>query len=120
MGWVRELKAIGASGEMGLSLEVGILADLKENDEEGYASFVDEFQSLNNVLRSEGLAEHVEPDELDEVFSCDMLGYSGIHYLRRIAVHLALGKPTPAPGDQETFRNIAYSDKYFNGFNAGK
>ena len=67
--------AIGVSGEMGLALEVGILADLKDADEEGYASYVDEFENLSNVLRSEGMDEHVEPDELDEIFSCDMLSY---------------------------------------------
>ena len=112
--------AIGVSGEMGLALEVGILADLKDADEEGYASYVDEFENLSNVLRSEGMDEHVEPDELDEIFSCDMLSYTGIHYLRRIAVHLALGKPTPAPGSQETYRNVALDQEYFDSFNAGK
>jgi hypothetical protein len=107
------------SGEMGLGLQVGILADLKDGDEEGYASYANHFANLNHVLRSEGLDEHVEPDELDEIFSCDMLSYRGIHYLRRIAVHLALGKPIPDPGNQETYRNIALSDEYFDGFNAG-
>jgi hypothetical protein len=105
---------------MGLALEVGILADLKDADEEGYASYLDEFETLNKVLHSAGLGEHVEPDELDEIFSCDMLSYSGIHYLRRIAVHLALGKPTPAPGNGETYRNIALANEYFDGFTAGK
>jgi hypothetical protein len=105
---------------MGLGLEVGILEDLKDADEEGYAWYVGAFQSLNNVLRSKGLGEHVEPHELDEIFSCDMLSYSGIHYLRRIAVHLALDKPTPAPGNGETYRDIALTDEYFDSFNAGK
>lgn len=105
---------------MGLDLEVGILADLKDADEEGYGHYVDEFASLNNVLRSEGLDEHVEPDELDEMFSCGMLGYAGIHYLRRIAVHLALGRPTPAPGNEETICDNALSNEYFDSFNAGK
>ena len=56
---------------MGLALEVGILADLKDADEEGYASYVDEFENLSNArfLRSKGLREHVEPDEADEIFS---------------------------------------------------
>jgi hypothetical protein len=105
---------------MGLALEVGILADLKDADEEGYAHDVDEFESLNNVILSEGLGEHVEPDELDGIFSCDMLSYTGIHYLRRIAVHLALGKPTPAPGNDETYRSIALTDECFDGLNARK
>jgi hypothetical protein len=105
---------------MGLALEVGILADLKDADEEGYASYVDEFENLSKVLRAESLREHVEPDELDEIFSCDMLSYTGIHYLRRIAVHLALGKSTPAPGNRETYQNVALNEEHFERFNAGK
>jgi hypothetical protein len=105
---------------MGLALEVGILADLKDADEEGYASYVDEFENLSKVLCSKGLREHVEPDEADEIFSCDMLSYTGIHYLRRIAVHLALGKSTPAPGNRETYQNVALNEEYFERFDAGK
>ena len=105
---------------MGLALEVGILADLKDANEEGYASYVDAFEKLRIVLRSEGLEEHVEPDEVDDIFSCDMLSYTGIHYLRRIAVHLALGKPNPAPGNRETYHNVALNEEYYEGFNVGK
>jgi hypothetical protein len=111
---------LGACGKMELALEVGILADLKVADEEGYASYVEEFESLSSVLRSEGLGEHVEPKELGEIFSCDMLSYTGIHYLRRIAVHLALGKSTPAPGNRETYQNVALNEEYFESFNAGE
>jgi len=105
---------------MGLALEVGILADLKDADEEGYASYVEEFEKLRTVFRSEGLEEHIEPDEVDDIFSCDMLGYSGIHYLRRIAAHRALGRPTPAPGSEETYKNVALNEKYYESFDAGK
>jgi hypothetical protein len=49
-----------------------------------------------------------------------MLSYTGIHYLRRIAVHLALGKSTPAPGNRETYQNVALNEEYFEKFNAGK
>lgn len=103
-----------------LELEVGILADLNNTDEEGYASYLEEFQNLSNVLRSEGLGEHIEPNELDQIFSCDMLSYTGIHYLRRIAVYLALGKPTAAPGNRETYRSVALNEEYYESFNAGK
>src|SRR4030095_15105926 len=58
--------------------------------------------------------------ELDEIFSCDMLSYTGIHYLRRIAVHLALGKSTPAPGNRETYQNVALNEAHLERFNAGK
>jgi hypothetical protein len=79
---------------MGLDLEVGILADFKEADAEGFAYFKEQFGILNQFLSDAGLGTHVEPEELDEVFSCRMYGYSGLHYLRRIAAHLALGGPT--------------------------
>jgi len=105
---------------MGLGLEVGILADLKDADEEGYAAYVDAFEKLTIVLRSAGLEEHVEPDDMDDIFFCDMLSTSGIHYLRRIAAHLALGRPTPAPGNRETYRNAALNQEYYDSFDAGK
>ena len=105
---------------MGLGLEVGILADLKDADEEGYAAYVDAFEKLRIVLRSAGLEEHVEPDDMDDIFFCDMLSTSGIHYLRRIAAHLALGRPTPAPGNRETYRNAALNEEYYDSFDAGK
>jgi len=31
----------------------------------------------------------------------EMLGYSGLHYLRRIAAYLASGRDLPAPGDED-------------------
>jgi|RhiMethySRZTD1v2_1073278.scaffolds.fasta_scaffold857180_2 hypothetical protein len=105
---------------MGLGLEVGILADLKDVDEEGYTSYVEDFARLNIALRAEGLGEHVEPDDLDEVFSCDMMGYSRIHCLRRIAMHLALGHPVPAPGNRETDFNGVPTAEYFDAFGAEK
>src|SRR5688572_505740 len=67
---------------MGLSLEVGILADLKEHDPEGAQQFREEFETLNRFLASEGLPPHHEPESC-EVWSGDMWGYSGLHYLRR-------------------------------------
>ena len=81
---------------MGLALEVGILADLKTADEEGYAYFRDQFALLNQLLTENQLPHHSEPEEIP-VFSCDMHGYSGLHYLRRIAAHLLVNGSIPAP-----------------------
>jgi hypothetical protein len=39
---------------------------------------------------------------MEQIFCCDMLSCGGISYLKRIAVHQALGKSTPAPGNRET------------------
>jgi hypothetical protein len=52
------------------------------------------FRDLDAILRAHGLDGHVEPEVLAELFSCDMFGYSGIHYLRRTAANQALGRPT--------------------------
>ncbi len=81
---------------MGLALEVGILADLKEADEEGYEYFREQFALLNELLTENQLPAHAEPQEMP-IFSCDMYGYSGLHYLRRIAAHLLVNRSIPAP-----------------------
>ena len=94
---VRNLRSTSAA-IMGLSIEVGILADLKENDPEGGVHFRNEFQLLNRYLGTRGLPAHNEPDTCD-VWSCAMYGYSGLHYLRRIAAHYDLKATLPLPGD---------------------
>jgi hypothetical protein len=105
---------------MGLALEVGILADLKEADAEGFAYFKEQFGILNQFLSGARLGTHVEPEELDKVFSCSMYGYSGLHYLRRVGAHLALGRPIPPPGDKEAAHDPILERDYWNRFLAGK
>ena len=83
---------------MGLSLVVGMLADLKDEDEEGFAEYRQQFERVNEVLTEAGLPKHEEPADC-ETWSADMIAYSGLHYLRRIAAHLAYGLPRPEPGD---------------------
>lgn len=82
---------------MGLDLSVGYLADLAENDEEGAAVARRDFEVLNEFLRHEGLPPHHEPENAPP-FSCQLWGYAGLHYLRRIAAHVAAGRPMPEPG----------------------
>src|SRR6187402_1828263 len=84
---------------MGLSIEVGIVADLLENDEEGAQSFQEEFATLSRYLTSIHLQPHVDPTKV-QVWSSDMYGYSGLHYLRRLAAHLYYTKKLPSPGDE--------------------
>lgn len=105
---------------MGLDLEVGILADLKEADEEGFAYYKEQFGVLNQVLSGARLAAHVEPEELDDVFSCGMYGYSGLHYLRRVGAHLALGRPIPPPGDKDAADDPILARDYWDRFCAGE
>jgi hypothetical protein len=86
---------------MGLSLAVGYLADLIGNDEEGAQGFRDELARLNHFLATVGIAAHEEPEEC-KGFSCQMHGYSGLHYLRRIAAHLDLRGVLPPPGAEDS------------------
>ncbi len=96
---------------MGLSVEVGYLADLLANDEEGADLFREDMVSLNAYLASVGLPSHQEPERCD-VFSCDMYGYSGLHYLRRIAAHLDLNGIMPPPGGQDAAEDEVMEEYY--------
>ncbi len=96
---------------MGLALEVGMLADLRENDSEGYENYLNQFNVLNEYLANVGLPAHREP-EICDVWSCDMYGYSGLHYLRRIAAHLDLTGKLPPPGDKESSHDITLQNYY--------
>ena len=80
---------------MGLSLEVGILADLKDSDEEGVEYHREAFERLNTFLASRGLPRHSEPLDC-EVWSADMAGYSTLHDVRRIAAYLDCDRQLPA------------------------
>jgi hypothetical protein len=49
-----------------------------------------------------------------------MYGYGGIHYLRRVGAHLALGMPIPLPGDKEAAKDPVLQRDYWDGFIAGE
>ena len=90
---------------------MGFSADLKDAGEEVTPSDVDAFEKLRIVLRSEGLEEHVEPDEVDEILSCDMLSYTGIHYSGVSPWNLlALGKPRPPLGNWVSTTHVSGSE----------
>jgi len=96
---------------MGLALEVGILAYLRENDEEGYEYYRSQFEGLNNYLQQVRLPTHTEPEDC-EVWSAEMYGYSGLHYLRRLAAHLDLTGRLPSPGGDDSSKDPVL-EKYF-------
>ncbi len=91
---------------MGLSLSVGILAELAERDTEGYDYHQRQFAQLNRALLAAGLAPHNEPraPRGRAPWSCAMWGYGGLHYLRRIAAHLWADQPLPPPGTEQDIR----------------
>jgi len=86
---------------VGLDLSVGIIADLRASDPEGAEGFEEYFSFVSLLLKEEGLPQHVEPTEC-EVWGSQMFGYSGLHYLRRIAAHLDAGLPLPPPGNDQS------------------
>ena len=100
---------------MGLSISVGLGAQLREEgDEETLEYFERQFETINELLESFGLPPHREPHELnpDQILSIDLYGYSGLHYLRRVAAHLALKEELPPPGDEESAEDPVLADYY--------
>jgi hypothetical protein len=97
---------------MGLSLQVGLLADLLQHDKESATILQRQLGDLNRHLESVGISLHREPEEC-EVWSADMFGYSGLHTLRRIAAHLDAGRSLPTPGDSDNSQDTI-ADAYFS------
>ncbi len=93
---------------MGLALAVGVLAELKEVDPEGFEFHAAALERLSRYMKSCNLPLHQEPEDC-EVWSGQMIGYSGLHDLRRIAAYLDAGAPLPAPatGDSTEDPRIA-------------
>ena len=89
---------------MGLALITGILSDLKSEDVEGYEYFKDQFDGIQGILRQNGIqTDYTEPVDLDKklIWDCQMYGYGGLHYLRRLAAHIWDGKKNIEPGNEE-------------------
>ncbi len=99
---------------MGLAIEVGHLAFLRGEDEEGYEYVSKQLNAVNTALRAHNLPEHHEPTQLEggEPWGMDMMGYYGLHYLRRIAAHLAAGYKLPPPGDDNAPKDSVLQKYY--------
>ena len=88
---------------MGLSVHVGILADLKANDEEGFEGTRTVLEDLAARLAARGIERHVEPEDLadEAIQGWDMVGYSGLHHLRLVAaratITVNIGEPVEDP-----------------------
>lgn len=79
---------------MGLTVEVGFLADVMANDpEEAEFVFVD-LERMDEALREKGLDQWDEPTT-GEVWSADLLGYAGLHALREVAGYVWKGREVP-------------------------
>lgn len=99
---------------MGLALCVGMLADSLSGEPDEAQYFEEQLTRINEVLAKVGLPAHNEPTALPSglTFSCSMWGYSGLHYLRRIAAWDALNEGLPDPGDDS-----ASQDPLINTYN---
>jgi len=99
---------------LGLALCVGVPSEIRESDPEYVAYFEEQVEVINGVLESFGLPPHQEPFDVEDerTFECEMIGFSGLHYLRRVAAHLALGKELPPPGDDGAGSDPVLNDYY--------
>lgn len=97
---------------MGLALCVGILGDLRENDPEGFDACASYFDHVNALLAESGLPRHVEPTDVGP-WDAEMYGYSGLHYLRRLAAYVDSGAELPGPGGQDSSKDPRL-EAYFN------
>jgi hypothetical protein len=100
--------------DLGLALCVGVPSEIRDSDPE-YVSYLEQqVEAINGVLESFGLPPHREPLDVEEerTFECEMHGYHGLHYLRRLAAHLALGKELPPPGDEGVAGDSVLNDYY--------
>ena len=99
---------------MGLAICVGVPAEIREEDPEYVAYLREQFEAVNGVLESFGLPEHREPFDLEDErsYECETHGHSGLHYLRRVAAHLALSGELPPPGDEGAADDPVLNDYY--------
>jgi hypothetical protein len=105
---------------MGLVICVGFAAGGDETDSEYREYFERQLEAVNEILESFGLPTHQEPFDLEDerTSEWEMLDYSGLHYLRRLAAHLALKGELPPPGDEDAAGDPVLND-YYKFFDAG-
>jgi hypothetical protein len=97
---------------VGLNVIVGARL---EDDPELLENLRADFAAVNEALREAGLPEHHEPESADWTpVDYDMIGYSGLHYLRRIAAHLDNGGPLPPPGTEESVDGDSVLERYYD------
>jgi hypothetical protein len=87
---------------------------MREDDPEYAEYFERQMEAVNDVLESFGLPPHAEPLDLEDerTYECEMPGHSGLHYLRRLAAHLALKGELPPPGDEAAASDPVLNDYY--------
>ena len=79
---------------MGLSIEVGFLADLIANDPDGAEFAFADYERMDEALEAKRLARLSEPTDCD-IWSADLMGYTGLHALREVAGYVWKGRDIP-------------------------
>ncbi len=97
---------------MGLALRVGMLVDLADEDPEGFEHHAFALRRLNRLLVQSGLPAHDEPEDC-EPWDGEMISYSGLHDLRRVAAYLDCGEPLPPPARGPGASDDACLEGYF-------
>ena len=102
---------------MSLAIEVGMLAYLIQNDEEGAEFFRESLDGVNVVLAENNLPPHVEPEVLELSRNRAWLlsySYSYLHHLRRFAAHAVAKpnwKPRPCPPGENPAKDPVVDDE---------
>ena len=79
---------------MGLSIQVGYLADAISKDSEEAEIAFSSIKRMDQALAAEGCDRLGEPTDC-EVWTVDMIGYSGLHALREVAAMYWKGRSIP-------------------------
>ncbi|MEU7894210.1 hypothetical protein AB0B45_15275 [Nonomuraea sp. NPDC049152] len=100
---------------MGLDIVVGNLANL-DDDGEAIEHFGEEFAAVARALRVAGFGDWRQPEaDLGEPVEFQSWGYGGLHYLRRLAVHLTASGILPPPGDDRASKDPLLAEAYRRG-----
>ena len=97
---------------MGLVVEVGILADLKSHDAEGYSHHKRQLAQINECLRRSILPPYAEPEDI-AVSAWDLGNHWALHCLRRLGAWLNLEGRLPPPGEEDSSEDPIV-ERYYN------
>jgi hypothetical protein len=84
---------------------VGLLAKAAREDADELAVMSGPYELLNELLADAGMAPHLEPRDIpdDQLYDVQMLGYDGLHAVRRLAAYHACENRLPPPGRCDSY-----------------
>lgn len=99
---------------MGLAIEVGLYADLLSENPKAAESLAKTFNTLNDVLKENGIEAFNETKELNELQNrskCNSFPYSFLHYLRRFFAY-TVSNPDWVPTLVKDYQDPASDEVY--------